>query len=595
MTKNVLKFTLAVLLAGGIGGCATEKETANPVGETAEVLPVVHVEPARGKLNVYTSMARAVKYNVDVTDKNIHKKIFSSETDANPKEEIRRAMNVKTGGENQLYDAVRVLDFAVVYAISNLSENKVYVDNNIYAKSAQQLAMAAIKGHKDALFSIRKIKEIDRLTAKENKELKRLNDKLSRNGMLSSEDLELKKGIEVALYKLGQLKAYLQSGIEAYGSLVKVEREKMQPEGRHFYELEDFDKRNALATFQHAAVNNRSEFNVMRDEGYRYSEKEVMQNAIRLYPEIETLEINGYEVKDALYVDSLQMRAGKIADHLVDTVSAYKKAEKPEDKMRLKAAAYEELGVAVLAQAELDYNIVRMADLDYVAAEEKIHAQRRELKELERRRNLSGAEKVELLNRQIAFMETELRLSQIEAERAVALRGLYFHSGLNPFNKKLMQAKVSGIEESLKVSFNKDMIEMLARADVKQKAQEHPDNQWSKGDDWLEKLVDGQPEKKNTPINVPQKPAGDFDPYVGERYNKLKTMQLGSYRERKNADIEWSMLRELYPEFTAYKPRVESALLKGKKIYRLVIKSENGGFMEMCNKLRSDRIECILR
>ena len=160
MTKNVLKFTLAVLLAGGIGGCATEKETANLVGETAEVLPVVHVEPARGKLNVYTSMARAVKYNVDVTDKNIHKKIFSSETDANPKEEIRRAMNVKTGGENQLYDAVRVLDFAVVYAISNLSENKVYVDNNIYAKSAQQLAMAAIKGHKDALFAIRKINEV---------------------------------------------------------------------------------------------------------------------------------------------------------------------------------------------------------------------------------------------------------------------------------------------------------------------------------------------------------------------------------------------------------------------------------------------------
>ena len=309
MTKNVLKFTLAVLLAGGIGGCATEKETANPVGETAEVLPVVHVEPARGKLNVYTSMARAVKYNVDVTDKNIHKKIFSSETDANPKEEIRRAMNVKTGGENQLYDAVRVLDFAVVYAISNLSENKVYVDNNIYAKSAQQLAMAAIKGHKDALFAIRKIKEIDRLTAKENKELKRLNDKLSRNGMLSSEDLELKKGIEVALYKLGQLKAYLQSGIEAYGSLVKVEREKMQPEGRHFYELEDFDKRNALATFQHAAVNNRSEFNVMRDEGYRYSEKEVMQNAIRLYPASDPLVFNGYALKDALYVASLHMRA----------------------------------------------------------------------------------------------------------------------------------------------------------------------------------------------------------------------------------------------------------------------------------------------
>ena len=144
MTRNVLKTAAVALLVLVLNGCSTDKKIANPTENTPEIIPIVNIEPVKGKINVYTSMARAVKYNIDVSNKNLYKTVFSEEINANPKEAIRRVLNVKTGGENQLYDAVRVLDFSVVYAISNVSENKTFVENNIYAKSAHKLAMAAI-------------------------------------------------------------------------------------------------------------------------------------------------------------------------------------------------------------------------------------------------------------------------------------------------------------------------------------------------------------------------------------------------------------------------------------------------------------------
>lgn len=575
--------------------CTLGKKSNLPKVEDGEPMQMAEIESATGKQNVYTSMARSVKYNVDIMANNIHKKVFYDDKNQSPKEIIRKVLNVKSGNENQLYDIVRVLDFSLIYAISNLSNNQTYVESNVFAKSAAQLAMAAIKSHKDALFAGKKLKEIERFMIKQNKELQALNQKLSRNGMLSESDLELKKGIEVGLYKLQRLKEFLTAGVDGYGNLSKVDMKKVSLEGRHFYELEDFDKQYTISHFQNAALNNRSEFNRMRDDGHPYDAQQVKQNAIRFYPEIEALELNGYNVKDSIYIENLEIRASKIADNLVEVVSAYKQAEKPEQKVPLLKAAYDQLGVAILAQVELDYDIVRMADLDFAAAQEQVKNQRKAIKVLERSHNLSANEKIELLNKKIEMMELELKESQISAERAVALRGLYFHAGLSPFNKKLMEAKISGIEESLKISFNKDMIEMLAKVESKQKVAEHKDNQWAKDENWLEKLVDEKPVEKEKPINIPQKPESDFDPYIEESYNKLKIMQLGSYRERQNADLEWKMLKELYPEFNNYQPEVDTSSFEGRKVYRLILKSKTGGFRDLCNQLRNDRVECLLR
>lgn len=584
-------FAAAILL---LNACAAEPKVAKPLVEADDTVSFIDVEPVKGRMNVYTSMARGVKYNVDVTKKNIHKKVFQ-DTENKSAGDIIAGILPRSNGESPLYDAARKLDFAVIYAVSHLSDNQELIKNNIYAKSAQGLALAAIKMHKDALFADRKIRELDRQITAQQKQITLLNAKLARNGVLGEQDLEMKKGLEVAVLKLQQLRSYLQASVAEFAALVKADPKRLQVEGRHFYELEDFDKKNQLETFQNVALDNRSEFNVARAEVYNFNTQDVKRNAVNMYPETAALSLNGYDIKDPLYIDNLQKRAEKVAANLVAAVVAYQKAQKPEEKQPLKVKAFDELGVAVLVQVEIDYDMVRMADNDFSGAAAKVRELRKEVRETERRRNLNAAEKSDLLNKRQALHEQELLQSQVEAERAMALRGLYFHAGLSPFNAKLVQASVGGLEESLKASFNKDMIEMLARAEVKQKELKKQGNVWAKENNWLEVLIDEGGPKEERPIDIPSKPRGDFEPYVGEQYNKLKVMQLGSYRQRQNADIEWAMLQQLYPEFNQAKPKVESSVLNGKMIYRLILKSENGGFMEICNKLRADRIECILR
>lgn len=584
-------FAAAILL---LNACAAEPKVAKPLVEADDTVSFIDVEPVKGRMNVYTSMARGVKYNVDVTKKNIHKKVFQ-DTENKSAGDIIAGILPRSNGESPLYDAARKLDFAVIYAVSHLSDNQELIKNNIYAKSAQGLALAAIKMHKDALFADRKIRELDRQITAQQKQITLLNAKLARNGVLGEQDLETKKGLEVAVLKLQQLRSYLQASVAEFAALVKADPKRLQVEGRHFYELEDFDKKNQLETFQNVALDNRSEFNVARAEVYNFNTQDVKRNAVNMYPETAALSLNGYDIKDPLYIDNLQKRAEKVAANLVAAVVAYQKAQKPEEKQPLKVKAFDELGVAVLVQVEIDYDMVRMADNDFSGAAAKVRELRKEVRETERRRNLNAAEKSDLLNKRQALHEQELLQSQVEAERAMALRGLYFHAGLSPFNAKLVQASVGGLEESLKASFNKDMIEMLARAEVKQKELKKQGNVWAKENNWLEVLIDEGGPKEERPIDIPSKPRGDFEPYVGEQYNKLKVMQLGSYRQRQNADIEWAMLQQLYPEFNQAKSKVESSVLNGKMIYRLILKSENGGFMEICNKLRADRIECILR
>ncbi len=584
---------LSVILL--LNACTSEKKTLKPIVTAEDTISFTSVEPAKGRLNVYTSMARGVKYNVDIASKNIHKKVFADTEGKTPAEIIKAAENVSAGAENPLYDAARRLDFAIIYAVSHLTGNTKYLNGNIYAKTAQNLALAAIKTHKDALFAGRKIRELDRQIATLQKQVKSLNAKLSRNGVLSEDDLTYKKGLEVAVLKLQQLRGYLQACIEEYAALVKADAKKVQVEGRHFYELEDFDKKNQLETFQNAALDNRSEFNIARREVYNFKTQDVKRDAVRQYPITAALNLNGYDIKDPLYVDNLQERAETIADNLVSAVTAYLKAEKPEQKQPLKAKAFNELGIAVLVQVELDYDMVLMADDDYNGAAAKVRELRKEIRDAERSRRMKTEDKINLLNKKQAFYEQELLESQVAAERALALRALYFHAGLSPFKYKLIQSNIPGIEESLKISFNKDMVEMLARAEVKQKEQKQQGNVWAKENNWLEVLIDEGGSKEDEPVNVPIKPRGDFDPYVGEQYNKLKIMQLGSYRQRQNADIEWQMLQQLYPDFINMKPEIENSVSGGKNLYRLILKSENGGFLEICNKLRADKIECILR
>ena len=65
--------------------------------------------------------------------------------------------------------------------------------------------------------------------------------------------------------------------------------------------------------------------------------------------------------------------------------------------------------------------------------------------------------------------------------------------------------------------------------------------------------------------------------------------------QKENADLEWKMLRQLYPELQNKSPKIERAEVNGQMWYRLIVESEDGGWVNLCEKLKNDRFGCILR
>ena len=594
------KFSFVLIVLGIIGGCSSaEKGGVGDKIEVDELIFAQNPEPVRGKLDVYASMARGVKYNVDVAAQEMNKKLFSQNQNMAPQDIIQNMMNVKSGRDNPLYDSLRALDYAVIYAMVNLSGSRSYIDSNIFVKTSQNLALASIKAHKGALFAARQLKEIVRLTDKQQKKLNDINKKEERTGRLTPAELSYKKCLEVALLKLKEMYEAQAFAVAEYAHLVKAEPKELKLEGRTFYELDDLDKKLTVRAFQRSAFNNRSEFDIAKEMGRSYRFREVEYNLLKKYPEIERLNINGYDVEDEVYAENLEKRAYALALGLVKKTEAYKKAKEGE-RDRLRVKAFDELGTAIFTQVEVAYNLVRLSEIDFGVVSKQAADLKKDIKQRERGR-LSADAEISLLNDRIKLLALQNEQSQIAAEKALALRALYFYAGFSPFTQTLLKNEIKDIVVSLRASFNKDMVEMLAAVPAEEAYDEKVSNDWAKKENWLEDLMENKPE---VPAAQPAGSAGPavhagsddiFAPYADPAYDRKKVMQLGSYVERENADLEWKMLQELYPELRSKTPEVIRTRINGQIFYRLVLHSESGGFLSLCNRLRGDRVQCLLR
>lgn len=594
------KLSFVLIVLGIIGGCSSaEKGGVGDKIEVDELIFAQNPEPVRGKLDVYASMARGVKYNVDVAAQEMNKKLFSQNQNMAPQDIIQNMMNVKSGRDNPLYDSLRALDYAVIYAMVNLSGSRSYIDSNIFVKTSQNLALALIKAHKGALFAARQLKEIARLTDKQQKKLNDINKKEERTGRVTPAELSYKKGLEVALLKLKEMYEAQAFAVAEYAHLVKAEPKELKLEGRTFYELDDLDKKLTVRAFQRSAFNNRSEFDIAKEMGRSYRFREVEYNLLKKYPEIERLNINGYDVEDEVYAENLEKRAYALALGLVKKTEAYKKAKEGE-RDRLRVKAFDELGTAIFTQVEVAYNLVRLSEIDFGVVSKQAADLKKDIKQRERGR-LSADAEISLLNDRIKLLALQNEQSQIAAEKALALRALYFYAGFSPFTRTLLKNEIKDIVVSLRASFNKDMVEMLAAVPAEEAYDEKVSNDWAKKENWLEDLMENKPE---VPAAQPAGSAGPavhagsddiFAPYADPAYDRKKVMQLGSYVERENADLEWKMLQELYPELRSKTPEVIRTRINGQIFYRLVLHSESGGFLSLCNRLRGDRVQCLLR
>lgn len=590
MIKKVLSVSFLVILAS----CRSA-----PVEQTGEAVieqetAVINPEPVKGRVDVYESMARSVKYNTGATLRELRKKVVYDKN-TNPRSIVNNILKMKNLNQNPLYDSLRALDFAIIYAAVNLSDDEHFTSAYLNAKASQTAALAAIKAHKDALFAQRKIKEIERMVKREQREVDTLKAKQDRLGVLNSDDEAYKKGLEVVIYKLSEIKKKLEEEVVLYRQVTRIDSDKLTLEGRRFYEMDDLDAGLKAGDFQASAFANRQEFNLADELNRQYSYEQVRTMLRHEYPQVERLEINGFDIEDPVYLKELQQRADFQSNYLADKVRQYMEAGNGGARRALRQEAFEEMATAIMTQNEVAYNVVMRADLDDEAVNKRIAELKKTIAEGEKRYRPGVNQKIDLLEQKTALINLERQASQILAEKAMAIRALYFYAGFNPFTPKLTEAPVKDISGNLKVGFNKDVVEMLAK---KVPQPETPlkteKNDWAKQDNWLEKLLEGKDKPQSESVNI-RRYVGNFELYEGAVYNKRKIMQLGSYRQKENADMDWKMLKELYPELRAYSPVVEKAQVKGAPMYRLIIRQENGGLMDLCNKLRADKTDCLLR
>jgi len=600
MIHNQMKNILMLGLVLAVGACGAKEplllEESTPLIEAAP-------EQITGRLDVYNSMARGVKYNINTTIYNMKNKIEQ----VNPKSSVQNVVrSVYSGDDTDLAEALRLLDFAIVYATSTVENNLAWKDEYLFEKSAQHLALMAIRAHEDTMFAENKVRNIDRISRLENKQVDVLNEKLAKNGKLSEAEINYKKGLEVTLYEQNQLRNQMMSEVTQYLRLIQGDTKKLSLEGRRFYELEDFDDKYTLDIFQKTAAANRKELVVAKKYGYNNDYPLMLNSVMSNYPEMEHLRINGVNIHDERYIKTLVSRARKVAENLIEITQNYRNITLEMNKENVRSKLYQSIGDAIFIQVELAYNLVEQLSIQLAALQEEIRKQRKDIKVKEKSVRGMGNAKIELLNLKNKLLETELQESKLIASRAAALRSLYFYAGFSPFSRVLLEQKIKIIADNLKIAFNQDMISMLTISPVVEtgtKEWEVKDEDWAKGENWLEQLVD---ERKQLGKNA-------LDGYVSENvavstavlsadnmnkvddYDKRKILQLGAYVKKESAELEWNMLQRIYPELKTQTPKIEETVINDKKWYRLYVESDNGGWSNLCERLKKNNFGCILR
>ena len=568
-------------------------------------------EPVSGKLDVYATISRTVKYNADHMVESLNRKLFVYDENSTPKSIIESSLVSKNPDENPLFGSMRALNFSIMFATSALTENNLYLNHNLYEKASQNLALGAIKSHKDTLHALKALREIERQVKKEEKQLKELDDKFDRKGALSADEDYYKKGLEVSLLKLSRMKEALSSSVLDYNQLIHNKTEEApELEGKVFYELEDLDRSLTIESFQKTALVNRSEFKISQEFGGSYSFTDIQADLFKKYPQFERLNINNYTIENPVYAKDLHERTVDISNRLVEKVIAYKNAEAKaltvtdknlrilSDEVVFKARreAFNQLTIAIFAQVETAYNLMKLADGDRNEIDTEVKALKKIINHLEKNIKSSADSKIELVNAGVKLLELEARKSEILGERAVAIRSMYFTAGFEPFDRELLNENIKEMATKLRARFNNEATEMLA-AKVPESlipvSEPGIDNKWAKQENWLEAVLDHR--QTNAKAERMSEETGLFSLYEGDEPDTRQTMQLGAYKIQENADIEWALLSELFPELKTYSPQIEKAEVGGELFYRLKLVSADGGFKDICNRLRASRVECILR
>lgn len=589
-----------LIILGGIGvlsACSIQRRSLGSALQTNDIVFSGEPEALPDKITVYTAMARAAKYNSDASAQNMFKKVY----DGNSENPLQIAQNILHAGQDgdKLYNAAKALDFANIYAMSVLTDNQKYIENAFYVKSAQNLSVAAIRLHRENIFAEKEIRQIERLSAGQEKILRELDAKMERTGDLTEPELNYKKGLEVALNNLAEIKKQLQAVKVEYMQLIKTADKDLRLEGKRFYELDDFDKRYNLDIFQDSAVTNRREFALAKERLGSFNAAKARRQAYVDYPPVARLDINGLEIEDNRYEKELFNKAERATMNLLNAVEAYRKNQSKEN---LHQKAFDELAAVVMTQVEVAYRLVEKASYDYEANRYKMAEIKKIINALEKKKNLPDYEKVDLLNKRVELIACEQKEADILAERGASLRNLYYLSGLSPFDKNVLKGRIKDIEQILKQAFGKDIISMLSA--VKEEGRwDDGGNSWAHKDKWLDKLIDGNETVEEVPQKVqqPEPQAQSKRPVVIINDTKpassgsYSMMQLGAYNNMDNAISDQNEIKSSVAVMKEYDFFIETAVVNGVQYHRLMVKPEPEKLQSLCQQVKNAGFDCILR
>ena len=208
-----------------LGACAQVEEQDKNTAQNAASINVCALKQEKpikvsGAVDVYDGMARAVKYNTLKLSEDMRQKIYTDNPNLSPKDIILNVFNSPDNG-NALYNGVRALDYAILYAGAYLAETPEQASLLIMQKSAQSLAVAAVKTHGDILASEKIIRKINNLIKTEKTKLAALNAKYNLSGKLSDEEMSYKASLEAALVQLPELRENLVNEVVTYRQLIK--------------------------------------------------------------------------------------------------------------------------------------------------------------------------------------------------------------------------------------------------------------------------------------------------------------------------------------------------------------------------------------
>ena len=574
--KKLHKISLLFVLSVFCSACAADPQPLDNQSQTQAkpATTAITVEPHKGRISPETSIARTLKYNIDTVKQTAAPKFLGDEARANALANFRKLHESGNGASVSLKE----LDFAILYTSANYYQDSAQIDVFFNQVIGQNLIQGALKAHKSAIFAHKKVFEIRRKIRQNQKLLSLLIKKQS------TDDLDYQKTLEDTIDKLKAAEQEMNQNLSDFRQLVKINANKIELDGRRFFDELKIPPAAKVEDYQAAALNRRLELTGFDKQSLAQTDSDITAQ----YAE-NNERVKGFYIEDATYLQNLAIRGDASAYNLLNLSLNYQKAGKRK-KTELAPKLGKELHKAIYTQVELAFSLAVRTNADFEALQNNIRQIKQDIQKLEKVSRPDNNTKIQLIKQQMSLLENEITADQILAERAMSLAALQIYSGQITVSPELLQKDLPTLAQTLKVGLKQKVSTYEQTAAPTLEPQTIESKHWTSGDNWLEEIMT---EQQKQPEPQPQK---FMSKPLGNRvdYNRYKTMQLGAYVEKSAAEKTWQELCAAFPELTNYAPDYEQTTVAGITLYRLKIHSQQGGFKDLCVKLRNYGRECML-